>query len=101
MKHLHTPREPLLQGSPRPVPRPDLAAQIIRQALAQPQQQGWLPRWQRLLEELGYAWPYKLASLALCAALGVFAGQWQDSSDTTELLLSAQMLDSALGTEEP
>jgi hypothetical protein len=96
--------EPLieqLRASPRPLPRADLAAQIIRQATAQPQRSGWPQRWQRALSELGYGWQFKLASLALCGVLGVFAGQWQDSPDDSELLLSAQMLDSALYTEEP
>ena len=101
MKQLHNPLESLLHGSPRPEPHPGLAERITRQAIAQPQHRGWLQRWQRGLDDLRYGWPYKLASPALCGMLGVFAGQWQDTSDTTELFLSAQMLDSALGTEEP
>lgn len=96
--------EPLieqLRASPRPLPRADLAAQIIRQATAQPQRLDWQKGWQRVLAEFSYGWQYKLASLALCGMLGLFAGQWQDSPDDSELLLSAQMLDSALYTEEP
>ena len=90
-----------LRASPRPQPRADLAAQIIRQATDQPQRLDWQKGWQRALAEFSYGWHYKLASLALCGMLGLFAGQWQDTTDDTELLVSAQMLDSALYTEEP
>lgn len=95
--------DPLMQqllASARPCPRPDLAAQIIRQATAQPQMLGWQRRLQRALDELSYGWQYKLATLALCGMLGIFAGQWQDTTGDTELLVSAQLLDSALFTEE-
>lgn len=91
-----------LLASPRPLPREDLAAQIVRQATLQTQQTGWQQRWQRTLNEPGYAWHFKLASLTLCGVLGVFAGHWQATAlDDNELLISAQMLDSALYTEEP
>lgn len=89
-----------LLASPRPLPREDLAAQIVRQATLQTQQTGWQQRWQRALNEFTYAWQFKLASLALCGVLGVFAGQWQAATDNSELLISAQMLDSALYTED-
>ncbi len=90
-----------LRSSPRPLPRDDLAAQIIRRATAQPQRLGWQQNWERALAELTFGWHYKLASLALCGMLGVFAGQWQDTTNDSDLLVSAQMLDSALYTEEP
>ena len=83
-----------LRSSPRQLPRADLAAQIIRQATAQPDGQ-------RALAELTFGWHYKLASLALFGLLGVFAGQWQGSPDDSEWLVSAQILDSALYVEEP
>ena len=86
-----------LRSSPRPLPRADLAAQIIRQATAQPQRLGW----QRVLAEFSYGWHYKLASLVLFGLLGLFAGQWQGSPDDSEWLVSAQILDSALYVEEP
>ena len=90
-----------LRQNPRPLPATDLAARIIRQATAQPQRiSGWL-KLQRALDELSYGWQFKLASLALCGVLGVFAGQWQGYASDDELLLSAQLLDSALYTEEP
>ena len=90
-----------LRSSPRPLPRADLAAQIIRQATAQPQRLGWQQNWQRALADLTFGWHYKLASLALFGLLGVFAGQWQAGPDDSEWLVSAQILDSALYVEEP
>ena len=83
-----------LRSSPRQLPRADLAAQIIRQATAQ-------PNWQCALADLTFGWHYKLASLALFGLLGVFAGQWQAGPDDSEWLVSAQILDSALYVEEP
>ena len=90
-----------LRNSPRPLPRADLAAQIIRHATAQPQRLGWQQNWQRALAEMTFGWHYKLASLALFGLLGVFAGQWQAGPDDSEWLVSAQILDSALYVEEP
>lgn len=101
MKPNDDPLDTLFQSSPRPQPRSDLAAQIILQATAQPQRLGWQGNWQQALAELSYGWHYKLASLALCGVLGVFAGQWQESADDSEWLASAQMLDNALYSEEP
>ena len=95
--------EPLLKqllASPRPQPRADLAVQIIHQATLRPQHLGWSQRCQRALDEFSYAWQFKLASLALCAVLGVFAGQWQETTSDSELLVSAQLLDSALYPED-
>ena len=100
MNNAEDPLVQQLRTSPRPQPRPELAAQIIRQATALPQIVGWRQRIQRALDELSYGWQFKLASLALCGVLGIFAGQWQDTTDDTELLVSAQLLDSALYTED-
>ena len=80
-----------LRNSTQPLPRADLAAQIIRRATAQPQRLDW----QRALAELTFGWHYKLASLALFGLLGVFAGQWQASPDDSEWLASAQMLEAS------
>lgn len=92
--------DPLVQqllASPRPRQRRDLVEQIVRQATAQQQIVGW----QRALDDFAYAWQLKLASLALCSVLGVFVGQWQATAmDDNELLIGAQLLDSALYTED-
>jgi hypothetical protein len=100
MSNADDPLDKQWQASPRPQPRADLAAQIIRHATLREQHLDWQQRCLRALGEFSYAWQYKLASLALCGVLGVFAGQWQDTTDNTELLISAQMLDSALYTED-
>jgi hypothetical protein len=100
MNNAEDPLVQQLQASPRPQPRPDLAAQIIRQASARSQITGWQQHLQRAVDELGYGWQLKLASLALCGVLGIFAGQWQDTTYDTELLVSAQLLDSALYSED-
>jgi len=100
MNSAEDPLDKQLLASPRPVPRSALAAQIIRQATAQPQRLGWQQRCQRALDDLSYGWQFKLASLTLCGVLGVFAGQWQDTTADNELLVSAQILDSALYTED-
>lgn len=97
----HDPLRDLLHDQPRPLPRADLAAQIIRQATAQPQRQPWYRPIQRALNELSYGWPIKLSSLALCGLLGVYAGQWQSAElDYNDYLLSAQVLEYTLYPEE-
>lgn len=100
---MNTPNDPLrelLQEQSRPLPRADLAAQIIRQATALPQRQPWYRYVQRALDELGYGWQVKLASLALVGLLGVYAGQKQVPEVDYDYLLSAQALDYTLNPEE-
>lgn len=100
---MSTPQDPLrhrLKAQPRPQPRPDLAAQIIRQATALPQQQPWYRPIQRALADLRYGWHIKLASLALCGLLGVYTGQAQTPSAEYDYLLSAQALDYILFPED-
>lgn len=100
---MNTPNDPLrdlLHAQPRPVPRADLAAQIIRQATALPQQQPWYRHIQRALDELSYGWPIKLASLALCGLLGVYTGQEQSPGIDYDYLLSAQALEYTLYPED-
>ena len=100
---MNTPNDPLrelLQQQPKPLPRADLATQIIRQATALPQRQAWYRHVQRALDELGYGWQVKLASLAMVGLLGVYTGQEQAPNVDYDYLLSAQALDYTLNQEE-
>ena len=100
---MNTPNDPLrdlLKEQPRQVPRADLAAQITRQAIALPQRQPWYRYVQRALDELGYGWQVKLASLALVGLLGVYTGQEQAPDVDYDYLFSAQALDYTLNPED-
>jgi hypothetical protein len=100
---MNTPNDPLrdlLHDQPKPVPRANLAAQIIRQASALPQRQPWYRHVQRALDELTYGWHIKLASLALCGLLGVYAGQEQAPGVDYDYLFSAQALEYTLYPED-
>jgi hypothetical protein len=86
-----------LSRLPTPEPPHGLAARIVRQAVAQPQRLTGSGRLRRALEDWRYGWPVKLASLALCAILGLLAGQFATPAD--DLGFAAQAMDELLGSD--
>lgn len=89
-----------LAVQPRPRPAAGLAARIVREATAQPQRQPWYRRVQRALDQWRYGWPLKVASLALCGALGLMAGQWSSPAGDQDLQLAAQVMGNLLWDEQ-
>ncbi|MDW3711401.1 MULTISPECIES: hypothetical protein [unclassified Pseudomonas] len=90
-----------LAAQPQPTPPAGLAARIVAHATAQPQRQGWRRQLAKALENWGYGWQVKLASVALCGVLGLLAGHFTGPGPDDDLVLAAQAVDQLLWTEEP
>jgi len=89
-----------LASQPRPRPPRDLAARIVQAATAQPQRQPWYRDVQRALEQWRYGWPVKVASLTLCALLGVLAGHWTAPAADDDLQIAAHAMGGLLWADE-
>lgn len=85
-----------------PPPMPEgLAERIVANASRRPQHQPWPRKLYRALQEWHYAWPLKLASLALCLVLGGLAGHWQGTPADVEMDAAATAMNSLFGDDLP
>jgi len=93
-------RQALRDLPPPPLPE-GLAARILAEATRRPQHQPWPRKLHRALQEWHYAWPLKLASLALCLVLGGLAGHWQGTPADVEMDAAATAMNSLFGDDLP
>lgn len=89
-----------LRGLPAPAMPGGLAERILAHATRLPQEQPWSLRLRRALQEWHYAWPLKLASLALCLILGGLAGHWQGTPSDLEMDAAATAMNNLFGDDQ-